>query len=269
MDPFLWENGTMLDLGTLGGTLGNPTSLNNRGQVVGVSNLAGDRTSHPFIWTKRVGMQDLGTLGGDNGVTNWINDAGDIAGKADLPGPTPQNHDGVLWRHGAMVDLGTLPGDSCSNAYYVNSRGQVVGTSESRDLCLIPTGEHAFLWENGGPMVDLNTLIPPGSSLELTFAVAINERGEIAGFGVPPGCAPQDYGICGHAYVLIPCNANSGACEALATTRETQSAPALLTQSSGIVGRANPILTQRTSGMPDTPRARVRRYHTGGETPKK
>jgi probable HAF family extracellular repeat protein len=269
-DPFLWENGTMLDLGTLGGTLGNPSSLNNRGQVVGTSNLAGDRTSHPFLWTKSSGMQDLGTLGGDDGVTNWINDAGDIAGKADLPGPSPQNHDAVLWRHDAVTDLGTLPGDSCSNAYYVNSRGQVVGTSESRDFCLIPTGEHAFLWENGGPMVDLNTLIPPGSSLELTFAVAINERGEIAGFGVPPGCAPQDYGICGHAYVLIPCDANSGACEALATMRGTQTTPALRTQSSGIVGRANPILTQMTSGMPDSSRARLRRgYHTGGETPNK
>jgi probable HAF family extracellular repeat protein len=88
----------------------------------------------------------------------------------------------------------------------VNSRGQVVGTSESRDLCLIPTGEHAFLWEHGGPMVDLNTLIPAGSSLQLTFAVAINDRGEIAGFGVQSGCAPKDVEICGHAYVLIPCD---------------------------------------------------------------
>jgi len=208
--PFLWEKGQMLDIGSLGGTSGFPTALNSRGQVVGISNLAGDLTSHPFLWSKKTGLQDLGTLGGDTGVTNWINDAGDIAGKADLPGPTPQNHDAVLWRHGAMIDLGTLPGDSCSNAYYVNSHGQVVGTSESRDLCLIPTGEHAFLWENGGPMIDLNSEIPPGSSLELTFAVAINNRGEIAGFGVPSGCAPVDVGICGHAYVLVPCNANSG-----------------------------------------------------------
>jgi probable HAF family extracellular repeat protein len=122
----------------------------------------------------------------------------------------PQNHDAVLWRHGTMIDLGTLPGDSCSNAYYVNSRGQVVGTSESRKLCLIPTGERAFLWEDGGPMIDLNTLIPAGSSLELTFAVAINDRGEIAGFGVPAGCSPKDVDLCGHAYVLIPCNGQDG-----------------------------------------------------------
>jgi probable HAF family extracellular repeat protein len=141
----------MLDLGTLGGTAGFTTALNNRGQVVGVSNLAGDPTSHSFLWTTGQGMKDLGTLGGDTGFTNWINDAGEIAGKADVPGPAPQSHDAVLWRNGVIIDLGALAGDSCANAYYVNARGQVVGTSESRDLCLIPTGGHAFLRENGGP----------------------------------------------------------------------------------------------------------------------
>jgi probable HAF family extracellular repeat protein len=208
VDPFLWENGTMVDLGTLGGTSGSPSALNNRGEVVGQSNLAGDLTSHPFLWTKTSAMQDLGTLGGNNGVTNWINDAGAIAGKADLPGPLPQNHDAVLWRHGSMIDLGTLPGDTCANAYYVNNRGQVVGTSENRELCLIPTGERAFLWESGGPMVDLNSLIAPGSNLELTVAFAINDRGEIVGTGAPSGCTPENIESCGHAYMLIPCDQN-------------------------------------------------------------
>lgn len=90
-------------------------------------------------------------------------------------------------------DLGTLPGGSSSHAYFVNDRGQVVGTSEDRAHMLIGVGEHAFLWEDGGPMVDLNSLIPAGSSLQLTYAVAINDRGEIAGFGVSPGVPPEKY----------------------------------------------------------------------------
>ena len=105
-----------------------------------------------------------------------------------------------------MIDLGTFPEDTSSNAYYVNSRGQVVGTSEDRAHMVIGVGEHAFLWEKGGPMVDLNTLIPSGSSLQLTYAVAINDRGEIAGFGVPPGVLPEEYETKGHAYILLPCD---------------------------------------------------------------
>jgi probable HAF family extracellular repeat protein len=202
--PFLWKNGNMIDLGSLGGTDSEPTAMNERGDVVGVSTLAGDSIQHPFLWRKGK-LTDLGTLGGDTGFSNWVNDRGDIAGKADLPGPAPQLHDAVLWSNGKMIDLGVLPGDSCSNAYYVNSHGQVVGTSENLNFCLIPIGQRAFLWEKGGPMVDLNGLIPPGANLELTFAVAINDRGEIAGFGVPSDCAVADIDLCGHAYVLMPC----------------------------------------------------------------
>jgi len=34
-----------------------------------------------------------------------------LVGKADLPGALPQNHDAALWRHGEMIDLGTVPDD--------------------------------------------------------------------------------------------------------------------------------------------------------------
>lgn len=187
-DPFLWKNGTMMDLGTLGGTLGSPSSLNNRGQVVGSSNLAGDLTFHPFLWDKREGITDLGTLGGDNGAATWINDAGDVVGEADLPGS--QLHDAFLWKHGAMTDLGNL--GLTSFAFAINSEGQVVGHSKINDGTF-----RAFLWESGGPMVDLNTLILSNSSLLLTDAEDINDRGEIAGLGVPTGCQPGDVATCG------------------------------------------------------------------------
>src|SRR5206468_2252088 len=88
-----------------------------------------------------------------------------------------------------------------SHATAVNSKRQVVGwyyISGRTD----PPFRHAFVWEKGGPMVDLNDLIPPNSGLELVAADNINERGEIVGVGVPARCYP-DY--CGHLFLLIPC----------------------------------------------------------------
>ena len=50
--PFLWDkrNG-MQDLGSLGGTVAQAVNgLNERGEVVGATTLAGDMTHHPFLW---------------------------------------------------------------------------------------------------------------------------------------------------------------------------------------------------------------------------
>jgi probable HAF family extracellular repeat protein len=198
LDPFLWKNGTMTDLGTLGGTIGFASVANNRGQVAGVSDLAGDLMSHPFLWDDGV-LMDLGTLGGDNGTANWLNDAGAVVGRADLPGS--QTFGAFLWKHGVMKDLGRVGSDPCSNARAINSHGQIVGSSSD---CSAPL--HAFLWEQGGPMVDLNQLVQSSSGFQVLIAYNINERGEIAGTGVPAGCDNID--TCGHVFLMIPCDEN-------------------------------------------------------------
>ena len=50
-------------MGTLGGTCGLPAAINNQGQVVGLSDLAGDATFHPFLWDRN-GLQGLWHLWG-------------------------------------------------------------------------------------------------------------------------------------------------------------------------------------------------------------
>ena len=57
-------------------------------------------------------------------------------------------------------------------------------------------------------MVDLNTLMPHNSDFRVVEAEAINDRGEIAGNGVPPGVSPADVNTRGHAFLLIPCDEN-------------------------------------------------------------
>ncbi len=190
--PFLWENGTMLDLGTIGGTVVYQINgLNNRGQVIGGMYVAGDQSYHPFLWDGK-SLKDLGTFGGDSGAAISINDPGAVVGWACIPPGCPTAH-AFLWQRSALTDLGVLAGSACSIAYSVNSRTQIVGTSD--DDCHL-TNAHAFLWEDGS-MSDLNTLIAPGSGVQLVVGLNINERGEIAAQGVL-----QNGDL--HAFLLIP-----------------------------------------------------------------
>ena len=153
--------------------------LNNQGEVVGYSLLAGDQGQHPFLW-KDGSLSDLGTLGGNYAEALAINDAGDVVGWQTLP-----NDDGLhatLWSKGQITDLGALPGDKCSLASSLNLHGQVVGLS-SLDCSFQDPNLRAFISERGQRVVDLNTLIPPDSGVELRNAMFINDRGEIAAVG--------------------------------------------------------------------------------------
>jgi probable HAF family extracellular repeat protein len=102
-------------------------------------------------------LKDLGTFGGSNGQANDINDAGEVVGGAD----GPNGFRAFLWKNRVKKDLRTL--DNNSQAWYVNSKTQVVGASGTI---------RTFLWQNGGPMLDLNKLVPAGSP-KLTVALAI------------------------------------------------------------------------------------------------
>ena len=81
----LWDGGMPINLGNLGGSGENAghhaCAINNRGQVVGHSDLPGDKTFHTFLWTAATGMKDIGTLSGDTASTAIsINDRGVVVG---------------------------------------------------------------------------------------------------------------------------------------------------------------------------------------------
>jgi probable HAF family extracellular repeat protein len=100
-------------------------------------------------------MTDLGA-----GCAYGINDAGQVVG---------QNGSGhaFLYSDGTMTDLGA----GC--AYGINDAGQVVGQNGSG---------YAFLYSDG-TMTDLNSLIDPASGWILEYANAVNDKGQIAGYG--------------------------------------------------------------------------------------
>jgi hypothetical protein len=114
-----------------------------------------------------------------------------------------------------MTDLGTLGRCLNSTAYAVNSRGQTVGDTGD---CPGGNGGPSFFSEDGQHMVDINTLVLPGSDIEVVDALFINERGEVAGTGMLPN-GDQ------HAVLLIPAyNEDIAAVNALSLSKFTSTA---------------------------------------------
>ena len=72
-------NYTITDLGTLGGNLSSALGLNNRGQIVGHSNIAGNSVVHAFLYEDGV-MTDLGISSDINSWAWAINDSGVVSG---------------------------------------------------------------------------------------------------------------------------------------------------------------------------------------------
>jgi probable HAF family extracellular repeat protein len=199
VDAFFGDHGKMVDVGNLGGPYSFVAGLNNFGQMTGTIKLPGPTKTgfdfHAFFWDRGV-LTDMATLGGNFGLANRINDAGEVVGFST----NEDNHVlGFLWKDGVITNLGTVDGDKCSAGHDLNSIGQVVG--ESTPSCFSGTATHAFLWENGGPIVDLNTLVIPGSQLDSAGGFGINDLGEITGDRFLPDGDKR-------AFILIPCDAN-------------------------------------------------------------
>jgi probable HAF family extracellular repeat protein len=201
LHPFLWENGTMVDLGTLGGDCAAPAAINNRGQVAGNSNVADPNANpHAFLWSPETGIKDLGTLGGTFAQANDLNDAGVVVGASNTQ--NDETFHAYLRRNGSLMDLGTLPGDFCSIAYAINSAGQIVGDSLPFpcDFSII----HPFLWENG-QIISLQAFVPQAPGVTLGEPAGINDQGEIALGGL-------DADGNNHAFLLTPCPTDDAVC---------------------------------------------------------
>jgi len=175
--PFLWRDGVMTPLPTLGGNNGSGYGINDRGEVVGTAENTNttDPTCSPYpqikpvIWRKGQ-VHELPTFPGDpDGVAFAINDRGEAVG---VSGDCNHVLHALLWRNGKAIDLGSLGGTRNHYAVDINNRGQVVGHSNLLGDKIF----HAFLWQKG-VLTDLGTL----SGDVRSTGNGINSKGQVAG----------------------------------------------------------------------------------------
>jgi len=207
------EGGTsyrVVNLGSLDGKATAATALNDRGEVVGWSEVDvgfGLNYDRAFLWTPEVGMRDLGITPGysggnmraqgiseDGAVTGWSgnNDVFvwdsvtgirtvasglgyDINSSGIIAGFSSVVFDDTAFTWDSENGVQVLPlpmGYNDSRAYAVNEQGRVVGGVgiDSHD-------SRAIAWDPVVGMIDIG-LLPGGSN---SLAKAINEYGEVAG----------------------------------------------------------------------------------------
>ncbi len=208
--PFLWQNGHMSALPTLGGNNGQASAINNHGQIAGFAeNGIVDSTCPPGTTNNRIQLpvlwengkaQPLPTVGSDpDGIAFGINNQGQAVGYSG----TCTVPNVVLWENGTAFPLPDL-GIAGSVAFFINDRGQIVGQVVSAD----GTTAYAALWQNGA-ITNLGTL--PGDLG--AYASGINNQGQVVGttfdsnFNFDHGFIWQD-GVMTDLNTLFPASSN-------------------------------------------------------------
>jgi probable HAF family extracellular repeat protein len=123
---FLWQDGKLTTLRTLGGLNSGASRINDRGQVIGTSLTLKPARSHAVLWQKGR-VIDLGTLGGHSSMPRALNEQGEVVGESSTADGKVH---AFLWQKGRMSDLGTLGGPT-SDALALNDRGEIVGVSDT------------------------------------------------------------------------------------------------------------------------------------------
>jgi uncharacterized protein (TIGR03437 family) len=216
LDP-LAGGGTLTDLAAVtngGGAAG--FGINSTGTVAGASVAQNATSITPMLW-QNLTPQPLPLLTNySQGIATAINDSGVAAGVAfDLDFETltdlSATAHAVLFSNGSVTDLGVLQGDVSSTAIAINNSGSVVGFSSNQppDFTLQLAGlfyppannYHAFLY-SGGKMYNLVNQLVNGAGWQLSFAMGINNAGQIVGTGFYEG--PGGAATVQRAFLLTP-----------------------------------------------------------------
>jgi probable HAF family extracellular repeat protein len=187
---FVWKNGHIRALPTLGGNNGFATGANSRGQIVGwAENNCHDSTCVPpqVLQFRPVvygpGTDDITELplvpGDTSGAATAINEQGQAVGISGICDQAVGRHTAkhaVLWTRSTVTDLGNLGASWWNTPTNINQRGDIVGFAGDPAF---PDGDflHAFIWTAQEGIRPLGAL--PGHVH--SEAYGINEKRQVVG----------------------------------------------------------------------------------------
>lgn len=191
---WVWQNGEMTDIGTLGGDKCSADAVNEIGQVVGNSQIydPDEYIAHAFVWQYGE-MTDLGTLPGEvNSAAVDINENCQIVGSCShrmqtYPFLTVSRP--CLWENGEAIDLGLVESYMRGVATAINDNGVIVGWMSTS---LSGGNSRAFIRSDSN-WIDLNTLVPSDFDNELISALDIDNEGRILCEGTTSNSSIQGF----------------------------------------------------------------------------
>jgi len=158
---FLYTGAGLADIGTLGGTISEGMSINNVGEIAGISTVANGAT-HLFLYTQGR-MHDLGAPAGQTVASAALNDRGEILASTLGSGGVGSSY--YLYRNHTFFKL-PFPVSG------INNSAEIVGAKAAATAF-----SRAYLYFRG-ISIDLNELVDPSLPL-LLGASHISNKGKI------------------------------------------------------------------------------------------
>jgi uncharacterized repeat protein (TIGR01451 family) len=177
--PFLYNGGTMADLGTFGGPgWSGANGLNNLGQVAGYAYYANGE-EHAFLYTG--GLVDLTPDDTADGISyrssaNGINDRGQVVGFIQNPnGLTPQDRltRAFVYSGGTLTVLGATDTSRNTQAMGIDASGEIYGIANNYNGL---TGAYGWFYSDG----TFTNMFSPCAN-NCSSVNAMNNSGQVVG----------------------------------------------------------------------------------------